>query len=350
MEEQEGEGQDLLRVTIIMPVRNEAGYIERSVRAVLGQDYPRDLIQVLVVDGMSVDGTRDIVRSLGAELLDNPARIVPTALNLGLRHAVGDIVIRVDGHCEISSTYVRQCVEALARTGADCVGGHIVTVGTSLVSRTIALAQSSFFGVGGPAFRTGRSKPSYVDTLAFGAYRREVFQRIGGFDERLVRHQDYEFNLRLRQSGGRIYYDPDIHALYYSRSTFTQLASQYFQYAYWKALVTRVNPAAFRWRHAAPVSLVLLLLILTLVSPLHIGAYKFCRLAWLLYLSAVFITSLSISYRHGWKHMAGLAFAFLIIHIAWGLGFWFGLGSTLAGTNLTRSMTSFTGTFAGSKH
>jgi cellulose synthase/poly-beta-1,6-N-acetylglucosamine synthase-like glycosyltransferase len=196
-------------VTIIMPIRNEAAFIHRSLGAVIAQDYPQQCLQILVVDGMSTDNTRAIVIDLAARhpnirLLDNPRQTVPAALNRALQEAQGDIIIRVDGHCEIAPDYIRRCLEAFEQPGADCIGGPLVTVGNNTLARAIALAQSSPFGVGGVAFRTGSSNGRYVDTLAFGAYRREVFDRIGRFDEELIRNQDDEFNFRLIQAGGKI--------------------------------------------------------------------------------------------------------------------------------------------------
>lgn len=251
-------------VTVIMPIRNEARYIERSLGSVLAQDYPAGQIEVLIVDGMSDDDTRRIVqrmveepRRAGAEagrvaVLDNPARTAPAALNIGLRQARGDVIIRVDGHCEIPPEYVRLCIDALDRTGADCAGGALVTFGETRLARAIAAAQSSRFGVGGVAFRTGRDQGEYVDTVAFGAYRREVFERIGGFDEELVRNQDDEFNFRLTQSGGKIWLDPAISSVYYSRASLGKLWRQYFEYGFYKVRVIQKRGSVASWRHLVP--------------------------------------------------------------------------------------------------
>ncbi|MEW5721076.1 MAG: glycosyltransferase family 2 protein [Chloroflexota bacterium] len=201
-------------VTIIMPIRNEGRHIARALDAVLNQDYPRDRIEILVVDGMSNDNTRALVQTFAAHdprlrLLDNPEHIVPTALNRGIYAARGAVIIRVDGHAEIARDYVRRCIEGLGRVEADCIGGPITTVGETWIARGIALAQSSPFGVGNAAFRYS-NRAQYVDTLAFGAYRRKIFDRVGLFDEELVRNQDDEFNFRLARAGGKIWLDPSI--------------------------------------------------------------------------------------------------------------------------------------------
>lgn len=315
-------------VTVIMPIRNEAGYIARALASVLAQDYPADRMEILVVDGMSGDGTREIVGRMisGAttiELLDNPAGIVPTALNIGLRRARGAVIIRVDGHCEIAPDYVRRCVAALAAMGADCVGGPIITTGETAIAQAIALAQSTPFGVGGAAFRVGRARPGYVDTLAFGAYRCEVFARIGGFDEELARNQDDEFNLRLTQAGGKIWLDPAIRSVYYSRSGLGKLWRQYFQYGFYKVLVIRKRRAVASWRHLAPAAFALGLLGSLLLA--------LCtrRPRWLLgvagpYMLANGLASV-VAARRNWRALPLLPPVFLTLHLSYGLGFCLGV-------------------------
>jgi succinoglycan biosynthesis protein ExoA len=321
-----------------MPIRNEARYIQCSLGAVLTQDYPLDRLEVLIVDGKSTDGTRDIVTNLeirnpkrrpepvegsAIRILDNPARIVPTALNIGLEHAHGDVIIRVDGHCEIATDYVRRCVEVLGETDADCVGGPTVTVGETWVARAIALAQSSFFGVGGVAFRTGRIHPGYVDTLAFGAYRREVFEHIGGFDEELVRNQDDEFNFRLIQAGGKIWLDPSIRSVYYSRASLWGLWRQYFQYGLYKVRVIQKRGAVPSWRHLVPATFVVALLgslLLTLMTRQSLWGLGVAGP----YVLANLLASLWTS-RRDWRTLPILALTFATIHLAYGLGFLWGL-------------------------
>ena len=317
-------------VTVIMPVRNEASFIERSLGAVLAQDYPADRLEVLVVDGMSDDGTREIVRRMlagrpNARLLDNPRRIVSTALNLGLAEADGEVIVLVGGHTLMIPDYVRRCAEALAETGADCVGGVLNTVAETEVTQSIALAQSSRFGVGGASFRIGRNKGGEVDTVAFGAYRRQVFDQIGGFDEELIRDQDDEFNYRLRAAGGRIWLDPRIRSTYYARSTLRSLGRQYFQYGYWKVRVFQKVPGSAQARHWAPPLFALAVvggvpaaLLLPALRPFYIAGLA-------LYLLTGLIVSVRMAARAGWHHLMRLPLAFATLHLAYGLGFWAGM-------------------------
>ena len=317
-------------VTLIMPIRNEAAFIERSLGAVLAQDYPAELLEVLVVDGMSDDGTRDIVAQMledrpSSRLLDNPRRIVPTAMNIGLEDASGDVIVRVDGHAVVEPDFVSQCIQALDETGADCVGGSIRTVSTTATAQAIAEAMGSPFGVGDARFRTTHDRSMWVDTLAFGAYRRQVFDRVGLFDEELVRNQDDEFNYRLRAAGGRIWLDPRIRSTYYARSTFRSLWRQYYQYGYWKVRVFQKVPGSAQLRHWAP-PLFALAVLGGLVGSILLPVLRVPYLGGLLvYVAASLIASALVAARKGWRHLLRLPIVFATLHLAYGLGFWAGM-------------------------
>ncbi len=205
-------------VSVLIPVRNEERYIERCLYSLAAQDYPRERFEVLVIDGRSTDHTREIVARFAAEstldlrLIDNPRRKTAAGLNAGLAQARGDVIVRVDGHASVASDYLRRGVFALFDSGADCVGGVIESEGDTYAGRAIALAMSSRFGVGGVGFRVGGEGP--VETVAFGAYRRDVFDRIGTFTEDIDKGEDDEFNYRLRDAGGLILLVPEMHARY----------------------------------------------------------------------------------------------------------------------------------------
>lgn len=317
-------------VTLIMPIRNEEHFIERSLGAVLAQDYPTDRLEILVVDGMSDDDTPTIVQQMLADrlngrLLTNPDRIVPTAMNIGLAAAQGDVIVRVDGHTVIAPDYVHRCVEILQETGVDCVGGTLQTEGQTNVARSISLAQSCPFGVGNATFRTGAEEGQFVDTLAFGAYRREVFNRIGTFDEELVRNQDDEFNYRLRAAGGQIWLDPSIRSIYYARATFRSLWNQYFQYGFYKVCVFQKVSGSAQIRHWIPPLFALAVLgglPVALIVPILRTPYL-AGLA--LYLLIDLAVSVRIATRSGWRHILRLPLVFPILHLSYGLGFWGGL-------------------------
>ena len=315
-------------VTIILPIRNERQYIEQCLKGVLTQDYPQDKIEVLVVDGMSTDGTREIVTAFAARdsrlrLLDNPQCIVPTALNRGIEAGQGAVIIRVDGHAVIAPDYVRRCIDALDRVKADCVGGAIRTVGMTLVARAIALAQSSPFGVGNAAFRY-TTRPQYVDTLAFGAYRREVFDQIGLFDEDLVRNQDDEFNFRLLRNGGKIWLDPSIRSDYFSRSSLRGLWRQYLEYGFWKVRVIQKHGRPASWRHLVPPAFVLALLG-SIALDVSFDSVAYTLFVIVPYLLVSLVVSGRVAERNGWRYFSILPFAFGIMHFAYGLGFLLGM-------------------------
>jgi cellulose synthase/poly-beta-1,6-N-acetylglucosamine synthase-like glycosyltransferase len=313
-----------------MPIRNEAAFIERSLGAVFAQDYPADLLEVLVVDGMSDDGTRDIVTQMlagypNARLLDNPQRIVPTALNIGLAEASGDVIVRIDGHAVVEPDYVSQCINALEETGADCVGGSIRTVSTTATAQAISEAMGSLFGVGDAHFRTTHAKSMWVDTLAFGAYRRQVFDRVGLFDEELVRNQDDEFNYRLRAAGGRIWLDPRIQSTYYARSTFRSLWRQYYQYGYWKVRVFQKVPGSAQLRHWVP-PLFALAVVGGLLAAILLPVLRLPYLGGLfVYAMVNLAASALIAAREGWRHFLRLPIVFATLHLSYGLGFWGGV-------------------------
>ena len=319
----------LIRVSILMPVRNEAGHIQRSLEAVLMQDYPPEHMEVLVADGMSEDGTRLIVESYRAahpnlRLVDNPGEIVPTGLNAALRVAQGEIIIRVDGHTIIAPDYVRQCVAALERSGADNVGGRMDALGQGGFGAAVARATSSPFGVGGARFHYSDSE-EWVDTVYLGAWPRRVFEQVGLFDEELVRDQDDEFNYRLRENGGRILLSPAIRSVYTVRSMPHKLWKQYFQYGYWKVRVLQKHPRQMRPRQFVPPAFVLSLLAalaLALVTP--VGGWLLAGIGGA-YLAANLGAATLTAARRSWQHFLLLPMVYAILHLSYGSGFLVGL-------------------------
>lgn len=317
-------------VTVIMPIRNEEKYIAGSLEAVLNQDYPAGRMEVLVADGMSTDRTREIVQRMAqgdprVRLLDNPGRIVPTGLNLALRQARGEIMVRVDGHCIIAPDYVSHCVRLLQEGRADGVGGPMETVGEDPLSQTIALAMSSAFGVGGSAFRTVKDRELEVETVPFPAYRMETIRRIGLFDEEQVRNQDDEYNYRLLKHGGRILLSPAIRSRYYSRSSLKKLWRQYFRYGFWKVRVLQKHPRQLRLRQFVPPVFVAGLAGSALLALLVPAGRVLFGLAAGSYLLANLGASLLTAARSGWRHLPALPLVFAILHIGYGAGFLVGL-------------------------
>jgi glycosyltransferase involved in cell wall biosynthesis len=321
--------QKLPYVSIIMPVRNEASFIQQSLAAVLAQEYPAHLMEVIVVDGMSDDRTREVVCLLQASskslrLIDNPGMIVPTGMNRGIRQARGDVILRVDGHTIIASDYIKECVAALHRSKASNVGGPMTAASEGRFGRATALATSSPFGVGGARFHYSNCE-EWVDTVYLGAWPRDVFCSVGLFDEEQIRNQDDEFNYRLLSQGGRILLSPKIKSRYYNRSTVRSLWRQYFQYGYWKVRVMQKHPRQMRARHFVPLLLIAAVLLsaaLWLVSPF--GRWSFLLVAGS-YILANLLASFVTALKRNVRLMPFLPVAFAAIHLSYGLGTLIGL-------------------------
>jgi cellulose synthase/poly-beta-1,6-N-acetylglucosamine synthase-like glycosyltransferase len=311
-------------VSVLLPVRNEAGFIRRCLEALAAQDYPRDSFEVILIDGESSDGTLEAVaeakRDLGLpdRVLTNSRRTTPTGLNLGVSAAAGDVIVRVDGHTRVDATFLSASVRALLESGADAVGGPIRTRGEGDVGRAIALAMSSRFGIGDTAFRYSCVEQE-TDSVPFAAYRRDVFDRIGGFAE-VSGGEDDEFNYRLRDNGGRILLSPEIGSDYYCRDSLTGLARQYWRYGIAKSEVLRRHPRRIRLRHFVPSALVLTLASSALLSVID------RRFAWLTVLAggaygiANAMATRRLASRADGRELRYVPAAFATIHFAAGAG------------------------------
>jgi succinoglycan biosynthesis protein ExoA len=317
-------------VSVVLPIRNEQRHISRTLAALVAQDYPADRLEILVADGQSTDSTRDIVRSFADQLsnlriVDNPGRFVPTGLNRAISEARGEIIVRVDGHTLIAPDYVRQCVAALRRTGADNVGGPMTAVGAGRFAEAVAIATSSPFGVGGGRFHYS-AEEEWVDTVYLGAWPRSVFARVGLFDEEQIRNQDDEFNYRLRQNGGRILLCPEIRSTYEPRRTAKSLWRQYFEYGYWKVRVLQKHPRQMQSRQFVPPAFVGALIGSAVAAPF--GRFGRITLATVGggYVAANLAASIWAARRQGWRHLPVLPVVFGILHLSYGTGFLFGLG------------------------
>lgn len=322
------EEQELPKVTIIVPTRNEVHFIEKCLNSFMISDYPEHLMEIIIVDGMSEDGTRDIVKEISIRdnrvlLIDNEKKITPVAMNLGVKASTGEYIFFSGAHSEMPSDYISKCVRHAIESDADNVGGVVKTEPreNSPVGRAIAEVLSHPIGVGGAKFRTGVTKPTEVDTVPFGCYKREVFDRIGYFNEQLVRNQDIELNLRLKRAGGRIILYPDIEFNYYARSTYGDLWRNSFGNGYWVIAGSRFSNVPFSLRHIVPFLFVSFLLVLGLISIW----VPFVRIPYLvvitLYISLLLIASLGISLRPGKSALLLPAFiGFIVLHIAYGLG------------------------------
>jgi succinoglycan biosynthesis protein ExoA len=298
-------------VTVALPVLDEAPHIEACLEAVHAQTYP-NIVEILVVDGGSRDETVELAaRYEGVRIVDNPRRRQAAGLNVALREARGDVLVRVDGRTVVAPDYVERCVAALTRSGASLVGGPISPRGTTFVERAVGAALTSRFGAGPARFRNRRSSAAWTDIVYLGAARVEVLRGLGGYDEDFATNEDGELRYRLSAEGG-VWFDPDIRSTYRPRDSFLAFFRQYYRYGRGRAATVRKHPDSLRARQlAAP------LLVLGLLSPWR----KPVALTYL----AVVAAGAGTEARRGRRTGAGLALALPVMHLAWGAGFLVGL-------------------------
>lgn len=317
-------------VSVILPCRNEVEFLSRALDSILQNGYPRDRMEVLVADGMSDDGSRGLIlaytlRDPRVRLIDNPERITPVALNRALEASAGDVIFRVDAHSALARGYISKAVDYLESTGASNVGGAMRTIpeGGGPFAEAIALVLTHRFGVGNSRFRTGGgSEPVWVDTVFGGCWPREVFDRIGGFNERLVRSQDLEFSLRLQRAGGKILLAPDLEVTYWARTDL-----RYFLRHNWANGVWAILPFVYcegipvRWRHLVPLAFVTAVLFALLIGFVFPRWTILPELVLGTYLCATCTVSFSLGMRtRSLKNAMLLPVAFASLHWAYGGG------------------------------
>jgi len=322
------------RVSVIIPCYNEERYIGK-VLANLADQYKIEDCEIIVVDGLSFDNTHAVVSKFIAEnqnlhvrVMDNPARNIPAALNIGIAHAKGDIIVRMDAHAVPSADYVRRCVEVLTDSNIDVVGMacRVRPGSDSVIGRAIALAVSHPFGIGDAKYRVPDSSSQYVDTVAFGAFRKTLWEELGGYNENLLTNEDYDFHYRVRRRDGRIFLDTSCYCDYFARPTIRSLIAQYFRYGQWKAQMIKLHPRSIRWRHVVPplfVASLILSLGLSYWEPLTLLAFVIIVISYGL-LSFYFAVKSSL--RGGDSRLIlPLIAAFLAVHLTWGSSFLLGI-------------------------
>ena len=322
------------QVSVIVPCYNEQETIYLLLEAIYAQSFPRSQVEVILSDGMSTDQTRERVRSfqqshpdLTIKIVDNPLRAIPSALNRALESAQGEVIVRLDAHSVPAHNYIERC-QALLRAGrGDNVGGvwQIRPINDTWIARAIAAAASHPLGVGDAQYRLG-GKARPVDTVPFGAFHRTLVDRVGLFDENLLTNEDYEFNARIRQAGGVIWFDPDIRSVYFARPNLSALARQYTRYGYWKAQMLRRYPNTLRWRQLLPPLFVAALLILLILTP-WLGIAPWLLLLQLgLYTLSLFAAGMhSAIIKKDPPLVIGLPVAIATMHLSWGAALLWGL-------------------------
>ena len=333
-------------VSIIIPCRNEENYIENAIRSILTQASDKINIEIIIIDGISEDNTQTIIQSIIANdsrvrLFLNHAKTTPQAMNIGISNAQYPYIIRIDAHAEAKEGFIEKSIQAIQSDDTiDCAGGKIINIYENPIAKSIGKAMSSKFGVGNATFRIGGER-KFVDTVAFGIYKKAIFERIGMFDERLVRNQDDELNYRIIQSGGKILYDPQIESLYYVRGSFIKLAKQYFQYGYWKIFVNKKHNAVTSIRQLFPFLFILGLLVGGIASFFH--KIIFMLFASVICFYAVVCIILGLKLGDELKDKIQVMMVFPILHISYGWGYLIGLiDFILLNKKITKKATEIT--------
>ena len=340
-------------VSVIIPCYNEERFIGKALEYLADQYQPEDY-EIIVVDGMSEDQTREVVAEfqrshpeLTIRMVDNPARNIPHALNLGIAAARGEIIARIDAHAAPSSGYIRRCVEVLSEGNSAVVGMpcRVRPAEDTVTARAIAIAVSHPFGIGDAKYRLSVDTDSegatqeFVDTVAFACFRKSLWVELGGFDEKLFTNEDYDFNYRVRLRGDKVLLDRSECCDYFARATLAKLASQYLRYGAWKARMIRQRPRSMKWRHLVAPAFVASVVFLAAIGFWRGTAWKLLAFEIATYLAAAIVFAYQATRRKGEKFpvMLAMPLVFFTIHLSWGTSFLWGLATP---TRVRRSLVS----------
>lgn len=330
-------------LSVIVPIYNEEKYIAKCIDSILAQDYPKEDFEILLVDGMSKDRTREIIREYIAKygnirLLDNPGRTAPCAMNVGIKASKGDIIIRLDAHAFFPFNYFSTLVRKLKELDADNIGGVCRTLPAkdNRISKCIANVLSSSFGMGDSSFRVGAKREMKVDTVPFGCFRRELFDRIGLYDEELIRNQDDELNGRIIKNGGSIYLLPDVVIEYFARDTVAKVYKMFFQYGLFKPLVNKKLGSPATVRQFFPLFFVIGLLLGWL--SLFINKWLFVAYIAVITLYFSLATIFSLRYSKKISYILTQNYVYLVVHFAYGWGYLNGIYRLMMGMNFVANV------------
>lgn len=313
-------------VSVVVPMRNEEKHIAQCLDSIIANDYSKDHFEIIVVDGMSTDRSREIVedyikKHLYIRLLENPKKIRVTANNIGIVAAKGEIIVSMDAHVLYGFDYIRNCVELLQTSGAATVGAIQKAIGYNYLTHSIALATTTPFGIGNAEFRYTKQQ-KWVDTFFLGAWHKSTFDKVGLFNEEWEINGDYELNYRIRQAGGRVLVSPKLKCQYFVRNSLWRLARQYFRYGMWRVKTIVAHPDSVRWRHLLPPALIPWLLLSLVLLGFNTSLW------WLpagLYALYTIIAALAISLHQRTHYLPAIVLTFWILHLSWGFGFYAGI-------------------------
>ncbi|MBS5886399.1 MAG: glycosyltransferase family 2 protein [Clostridium sp.] len=316
-------------VAVIIPCRNEEGYIAKCIESFLKQSYPMELLKIVISDGFSNDNTRNIIKDYmknneNVIMIDNEGLTAPKGMNKGIKATDTDIIIIFGAHAYADKDFVLENVKALENNDVGCVGGVLKTINSTVKGEAIAQAMMCPFGVGNATFRYAE-KECYVDTVAFGAYKREVLDKVGIFDDELVRNQDDELNFRVIKNGYKILLSPKIKSTYYGRASFAKLWKQYYQYGFWKVRVIQKHNRPASIRHLIPMLFTLYLLVGGTISVFSKSIRWIFLSILALYVFLDLLFSMKLSCKSKLKYLGYISVCFPILHLSYGIGFLFGI-------------------------
>ena len=317
-------------VSVVVPVYNEEKYIEGLINSLLIQDYDKKKIEIIFIDGNSTDRTVEVIneklkeKDILYKILQNPQRITPKSVNIGIKESKNDIIVRLDAHCEYPENYITKCVYYLNTIDAENVGCLVKTKSTNRIGKVIANVVSSKFGVGKSGFRTS-SKSGYVDTVPFGTFRRELFDKIGYFNEELIRSEDNEINSRIIKNGGKVYLFNDIETIYFPRDTISKLLKMGFENGKWALYTGYILPGTMSIRHFIPLIFVIGLILGTIISLLKIKfLFSVFIICLILYGLLDFVFTIKNIIKNGVFQIISLII-YPLFHISYGIGSIFGI-------------------------
>lgn len=316
-------------VSVVMPILNEEKYIEKCLNSLILQDYPKENLEILLVDGMSDDDTVKIINKYlkkysFIKLLSNPKKTVQYGLNIGIENAHGDYIVRMDAHASYANDYISQCIKYLKKTQAQNVGGPTIVRGVDFVQKIVAAAYHSPFALGASRHYEENFE-GYADTVAWGSFKKQTLKDLDMYDERLPRSEDDDLNFRITKNGGKIFITPEIKSIYYPKDSFKKLFNQYFNYGLWKVAVIKKHRKPSRIAHLIPMLFVAFIAIFGILSIIS----KFFLISFLSVMGIYFILDFYFSFTNKYtkslKSKIGLMLAHFVIHISYGLGFWTGI-------------------------
>jgi len=336
-------GQTTPMLSVIIPCRNERRHIETCVKSILDQERPSGGMEVIVVDGLSDDGTREILKRLVKEhpelrVVDNPRRLTPCAMNAGIREARGEYIAILGAHCDYAADYLRTCVELLhEHPEVSCTGGPIISAGTSLFGQAVAAAMSHPVGIGNARHRHPNFE-GYAEGACYPVFRKEVFETIGLYDEMLVRNQDDELNYRLTKQGGKVFLSPRARSTYFVRETVKSLFRQYLEYGYWRVAVIRKHRMPASFRHLVPLIFMIGMVASFMLAFIVPEDWRLLVLAGPCFYGFLLCgVGLSLSRRAGWKVGALFSIAAATMHVAYAIGFIWGVIKGAHASSMTQA-------------